>query len=205
MNHPTEHLSTEEKIKAAAREVFLEKGFAATRTRDIAEAADINLALLNYYFRSKEKLYDIIAIETVNELRKSIFSGFNDPKTTLKQKLQIFVDEYVDLVIEQPHLPAFILNEINNRPDELMQMLHNEFNIRDSYFAKQFHNLVKKGKIKNGNIDQFILNMFSLTVFPFAAARMMKFFGKIDEDVYREMLLERKKLIPLWLKSILKT
>ena len=54
------NLSTEEKIKAAARKVFMEKGYGASRTRDIAEEAGINLALLNYYFRSKEKLFNEI-------------------------------------------------------------------------------------------------------------------------------------------------
>ena len=52
--------TTEEKIKEAARKLFTQKGFAATRTRDIAEEAGINLALLNYYFRSKQKLFDLI-------------------------------------------------------------------------------------------------------------------------------------------------
>jgi len=50
--------STEAKIKAAARVVFHKNGFAATRTRDIAEEAGINLALLNYYFRSKQNHYE---------------------------------------------------------------------------------------------------------------------------------------------------
>ena len=58
-------LSTEEKIKAAAKKLFTQKGFAATRTRDIAEEAGINLALLNYYFRSKEKLFELVMKENV--------------------------------------------------------------------------------------------------------------------------------------------
>ena len=62
---PAADPSTEEKIKIAARSVFHKKGYAATRTRDIAEEAGINLALLNYYFRSKEKLIDIIMTETM--------------------------------------------------------------------------------------------------------------------------------------------
>ena len=61
-------ISTEEKIRAAARKIFTQKGFAATRTRDIAEEAGINLALLNYYFRSKEKLFEQIMIEKVQYL-----------------------------------------------------------------------------------------------------------------------------------------
>ena len=60
-------LSTEEKIKEAAKKVFLKKGYAATRTRDIAEEAGINLALLNYYFRSKEKLFDLIMLEKLEK------------------------------------------------------------------------------------------------------------------------------------------
>ena len=55
--------STEEKIKEAARRVFTKKGYAATRTRDIAEESGYNLALINYYFRSKEKLFDIVMLE----------------------------------------------------------------------------------------------------------------------------------------------
>ena len=46
--------NTEAKIKTAARNVFHKKGFAGTRTRDIAKEANMNLALLNYYFKSKE-------------------------------------------------------------------------------------------------------------------------------------------------------
>lgn len=61
-------ISTEEKIKEAARKIFMEKGFGSTRTREIAEAAGINSALLNYYFRSKEKLFEIIMMESVQEM-----------------------------------------------------------------------------------------------------------------------------------------
>ena len=68
-------LSTEEKIKEAAKKVFLKKGYAATRTRDIAEEAGINLALLNYYFRSKEKLFDLIMLEKLEKFFGAIAPG----------------------------------------------------------------------------------------------------------------------------------
>ena len=63
INNQFNDLSTEEKIKNSARAVFHRKGFAAARTRDIAQEAGINLALLNYYFRSKEKLFNIVMLE----------------------------------------------------------------------------------------------------------------------------------------------
>ena len=66
----TKDISTEERIKAAARKVFHQKGFAGTRTRDIAEEAGINHAMLNYYFRSKEKLFEMVMMETMAQFFK---------------------------------------------------------------------------------------------------------------------------------------
>ena len=81
-------VSTEEKIKEAARVVFHKKGYAATRTRDIAEEADINLALLNYYFRSKEKLFDLIMVETLSGFLQHLTAILNDGKTSLEKKIE---------------------------------------------------------------------------------------------------------------------
>ncbi len=84
---------TEEKIKEAARTVFTRKGFAATRTRDIAEEAGLNLALLNYYFRSKEKLFEIVMLE-----KMQVFFGFIGPiiyddSTSLELKVEGIVSQ----------------------------------------------------------------------------------------------------------------
>ena len=111
-------LDAEFKIKEAARIVFQEKGFDATRTRDIAEAADINLALLNYYFRSKKKLFDLIMTETLQSFFSGVISVFNDEQTTLKEKVSIFVNHYIDLLTENPNIAPFILNTIRNNPEE---------------------------------------------------------------------------------------
>ena len=70
--------NTEARIKEAARIVFLNKGFAATRTRDIAEEAGINLALLNYYFRSKQKLFNLIMLDALKIFLSSIYDVIND-------------------------------------------------------------------------------------------------------------------------------
>src|SRR6187431_1800804 len=98
-------LDTEAKIKNAARVVFHKKGFAATRTRDIAEEAGINLALLNYYFRSKEKLFNIIMLETFSGFIKSIVVVFNDETTTLENKMESIANAYIDLLILEPQIP----------------------------------------------------------------------------------------------------
>src|SRR5579859_5707706 len=88
--------STEEKIMEAARKLFTQRGYAATRTRDIAEEAGINLALLNYYFRSKEKLFDIIMLESLHDFRQHIIVALNDEKTSLENKIETLVSNYID-------------------------------------------------------------------------------------------------------------
>ena len=75
--------NTETKIKAAARSVFHKKGFAGTRTRDIAKEANLNLALLNYYFKSKQKLFELIMLETLKEFNQAMGEVLNNEITTL--------------------------------------------------------------------------------------------------------------------------
>src|SRR6186997_2175697 len=103
--------STEEQIKDAARRVFTQKGYAATRTRDIAEESGCNLALINYYFRSKQKLFDIIMLEHIQSFVVSIMPILNDRHTTLKEKVAALVSHYIDMLKESPDLPIFILSE----------------------------------------------------------------------------------------------
>src|SRR3982751_3793794 len=104
--------STEEKIKEAARKIFTQKGYAATRTRDIAEEAGLNLALLNYYFRSKEKLFDIIMLEKLQEFMTGIRALLSTETTSIEEKLTAIVSDYIDMLTKQPDLPLFIFTEL---------------------------------------------------------------------------------------------
>ena len=122
-NNQAVDLSTETKIKNAARVVFHKKGFAATRTRDIAEEANINLALLNYYFRSKEKLFDIVMLETMQGFFRSIADVFNDETTSFEGKIDVLVATYIDLLIANPDIPLFIFHELRTQSGELIEKL----------------------------------------------------------------------------------
>src|SRR5215204_3162803 len=104
--------STEEKIKEAARKVFTTKGYAAARTRDIAEEAGVNLALLNYYFRSKEKLFELIMLEALSGFMQNMGSVFNDENTTLEKKLMLIAEKVIDLFTLEPEMPLFIMSEL---------------------------------------------------------------------------------------------
>ena len=104
--------NTEARIKEAARIVFLNKGFAATRTRDIAEEADINLALLNYYFRSKQKLFNLIMLDALKIFLSSIYDVINDTQLTFEEKLVSISSSYIDTLLVNPEIPLFILSEL---------------------------------------------------------------------------------------------
>ena len=197
-------ISPEEKIKAAARKLFTQKGFAATKTRDIAEEAGMNLAMLNYYFRSKEKLFDMIMLENLQAFIKSVMMIVNDKNTSLEEKIEVIVGGYIDMLIRQPDLPLFILTELRSNPHKLVEKMGARDVISKSYLIKQYNGAVLAGKIKPIHPVQFIANLMGLTVFPFVASPILMNLGGFTSVEYREIIEERKKLIPEWLRSMMK-
>jgi AcrR family transcriptional regulator len=198
--------STEERIKNATRIVFHKKGFAATRTRDIVEEAGINLALLNYYFRSKERLFEIIMLETMSRFMQSILAVFNDESTTLENKIEIVATSYIDLLLVEPEIPLFILSELRGgNPKKIFSKLNGKELILKTVFAKQYTQAVKDGKIANVPIMQIVTNIIGLSVFPFVASPLLRIISDMKEEQFRSMMLERKKLIPIWINAILQT
>lgn len=202
---PGKDHTTEERIKVAAKKVFTQKGYAATRTRDIAAEAGINLALLNYYFRSKEKLFDIVMLETMHHFVEGMTGILNDAKTTFYKKVELIVSNYIDLLIGQPEIPLFIINEISKPGNKVMA----ELGIRDilvqSVFAKQFRAELKKRNAPRIHPIQFAVNIIGITVIPFIARPIVQQLGNLEQSQFNNLMLERKKLIPVWIETIMKS
>jgi AcrR family transcriptional regulator len=194
--------NTEKKIKTAARVVFHKKGFAATRTRDIAEEAGINLALLNYYFRSKEKLFQLIMIETLTEFYQNMGLVFNDETTVLEKKIQLIAEKYIDLLIEEPLVPIFIMSELRSHGAEILEKLPSANAILQSSFIRQYNDAVKKGKIVPLNPLHFLMNLTGLVVFPFVNSPTLKKIGKLNDRQFNKLMQERKKMIPIWMNAM---
>jgi len=201
---PANDPTTEEKIKHAAREAFHQKGFAGTRTRDIAQAAGINLALLNYYYRSKEKLFDIIMMETMQTFMHTIIVVINDPKSTLQQKMEQMAEQYIDLFKVEPEIPLFIMIELRSNAKNLLEHIRPKEILMQSVFAKQFQQAVKEGKIPPQPFLHFMMNLMGMIIFPFVAAPMFKNIGELSDKQYLAVIEERKKMIPLWIKAMMK-
>ncbi|MEP7263334.1 MAG: TetR/AcrR family transcriptional regulator [Bacteroidota bacterium] len=195
--------TTEEKIMIAARKVFLSKGYAASRTRDIAEEAGINLALLNYYFKSKEKLFDIIMLENLKHYAGGIMHVVNDEATTIDRKIELIVDQYITNLIAMPDLPIFVLSELRNHPQKFIKIVQGDKKLSDSVFVKQYLQLVKNKKAVKMHPMHLFANIIGLSVFPFVTAPVLKGIGNVTQEQFLDLMAERKKMIPKWISMMI--
>ena len=201
----SQDVTTEEKIRAAAFKIFQQKGFAGTRTRDIADEAGINLALLNYYYRSKEKLFNIVMEESLKQLFSQLLSILGNPATTISYKIDTIVDLYIDLLKENPNIPSFILGEIQANPEKFRERLGiPDFSMEKIAVLKQIKEQMKKSGLENIDPFHFIINVVSMTIFPFAAKPMIKILNKQDDNEFEQFIETRRKMIPIWIKAMLK-
>ncbi len=198
-------ISTEEKIKEAAQKIFHKKGYAATRTRDIAEEAGVNLALLNYYFRSKEKLFDIIMLATLTKFAFTIKNILNNKKSSLEDKIELIVSNYIDFLSKEQNVPMFMLSEIRNNPKKILKKIPLKKLVQNSVFIKQYKEAVAEGKITEPNINQFVINLMSLIIFPFIGQPILQEIHGLSDEQYYNLLQQRKKMIPIWVKTMMIT
>jgi len=197
-------ISTEEKIKQAARKLFTQKGYALVRTRDIAAEAGINLALLNYYFRSKEKLFDLIMIENLRHFLQGLSVKVLDEKLMIEEKIERVVADYIDFLIANPDLPFFILNELRTNASKIATKMEAEIKPIRSNLIGQLQEAMKAGRIATFNPFHFMANLAGLTIFPFIGKPVLQRVTHVNDEEFRSFMEERKKLVPLWIRAILK-
>ncbi|WP_226065255.1 TetR/AcrR family transcriptional regulator [Kaistella polysaccharea] len=194
----TEEYSTEDKILIAASKVFTEKGFSGTRTRDIAEEAGINLALLNYYFRTKEKLFEQVMKVKIVLLFGQIIPIITNEKTSLDEKINLASIKYFDILTKNPNLPIFVLSEIQKKTSDVKSILPFEKVLNNSYLMKQI-----KERKPDVNPFHFLLNFLSMTVFPFLGKPILQSFDLMDDAEFQQFVEERKTMVPMWIKMML--
>jgi TetR/AcrR family transcriptional regulator len=188
-------LTTEEKILDAAKKIFLAKGLDGARMQDIADEAGINKAMLHYYFRSKDKLFEQIFTEVAGHFLPKIIAILEAEKTVF-EKIEMFCREYIGQVIETPYVPIFILNEINKQPEVFLKKVLNIRKPPVEAFLKQLEREAKQGIIKRTDPLQLFLNVLSLCVFPFVARPMLQLISGKDRSAFNAMMEQRKKEVP---------
>ncbi len=195
--------TTEQIILEAAKKVFLTKGLSGARMQEIADEARINKALLHYYFRSKDKLFDAIFEEAFRHFIPQV-SGMLNHEMPLAEKIWTFVSSYSDMLLNHPHIPIFIMNELHRQPDRLIQLIEGS-GIQPELFLGQIAEEVRAGNIRPIDPRQLIVNMISLCVFPFAGRPIIQhILFRGDEAAYATFLQERKTEVTLFIMNALK-
>lgn len=165
----TNDKQTEEKIFEAATEVFEESGLAGARMQNIADRAKINKALLHYYFRTKEHLFEAV----FTKLAQKMIAKFNpvfEKDLSIEEKIRFFFREHITFLQKNPRLPGFVLNEINHNPERVKKLIKNiDFKNIWLTLLEQHRDELKNYNITEENFPQLMTTLVSLSVFPFAA------------------------------------
>jgi AcrR family transcriptional regulator len=199
-------IQTEEKIFNAATAVFEEKGFAAARMQEIADRAGINKALLHYYFHSKEQLFAAVFQPLMKKMFEKIMSVFA-MDISFEDKIRLYYDEHINILIKNPRLPLFLLNEISHNP-ELAKGIRETLQypkISEMIYKRHAKELREYG-IKKSELPQLMITIVSLAIFPFAARDVMKMvlLQLDDSKNFNSFMRERKKFAADFVISSLK-
>lgn len=195
--------NTEQKIFEAATELFIEKGVDRTSVRDIATKAGINLALMNYYFRSKENLFDAIFANLVKKNTKDLIK-IMDSDLELNEKISQYVSTYIDILIENPLLVSFFMAILHRSREKITEMdvIHNLYG-REK-FTQQIVDEGKKGTIKKTEPSHFYVDMISMITFPFAIKPLIMDKNELNEEEFMKFIEYRKIHITQMLKDSIK-
>ncbi len=200
---PETEQATETKIKLAAEKVFLERGYDRAKIRDIAEEAGVNIALVNYYFRSKEQLFKSIYLETFGAFFGTMVSLLNE-ETPLEVKVWKIVDRYTDFLIANPLVPMFILAEHGKNGADFFKQLGVKGMLESARMTRQLREEAERGNIRSMDPVQFVMSVLGSVVFPFMARPIISYVGDLDDDGFLAFLQERKRIVPEMIMAYLR-
>ncbi|MEP1093866.1 MAG: TetR/AcrR family transcriptional regulator [Cyclobacteriaceae bacterium] len=183
--------TTEGQILEAAKNVFQRKGMDGARMQEIANEAGINKALLHYYYRSKEMLFEAVFKNAFSLLAPQLNGILNDD-SSIEDKIKNFTLNYLTFMNKHPYLPKFIIHEINRNPDFILKMKDVTGFPNLDKFKKQVASEVETGTIKPIKAEQLFINIVALNIFPFVATPLIQAFANIDDQAFKQLMEERK-------------
>lgn len=190
-------VSKEKAILEAAEREFLTKGFAGARTVSIAEAAGVTHAMLHYYFRTKEHLFERILDNKMRMMGKSVLAAFGQPGLPLVERIRGGVEQHFDFIADNPDLPRFIVNEVFSHPERYAAM-----QTRLSFMAnrlivdlqRDLDAAAARGELETLDVRMLILDIISLNIFPFIAYPIIEpVLGYAAEGGREQFFAQRRK------------
>jgi len=198
----TLNTETEQKIIASAEKLFYRKGKAGTSMQDIADDAGINRTLLNYYFRSKDQLFEAVFRNAMSSFVPNLAKMLHSDMS-FEDYVPRMIETVIDAMLENPQIPIFVLQELSSNPDRMPQIIK-EMGIDPSVAVKKMESDKRKELGDHMDPRQVIMNLLSLCIFPFAARSVVTeilFSG--DNDAYIAAMEQRKQILPMLIKDFM--
>jgi TetR/AcrR family transcriptional regulator len=202
---------TEARILAAARTVFIRRGSSGARLQEIAAEAGVNQALVHYYFGSKDELAERVFIEAAQQFVPAL-APIPLPGMTLENLITAFVQGYIDAVRQAPFIPGYIISEATQHPERLETLMRaaigtvpREITARTiPVVERMIAERVAQGTMRPMNLQQLMINVMALTVFPFVARPMLSAAFALDDDGFQRFLDERREELPRFILNALR-
>ena len=191
---------TEERIIASAEKLFYQKGKAGTSMQDIADDAGINRTLMNYYFRSKDQLFEAVFRKALGSFVPNLAAILNTD-VSFEEYVPALVEKVIDTMLNNPQIPIFVSQELSSNPERMPQIIR-EMGIDPAKALEKIG--ANEPPLAGLDPRQIILNLISLCIFPFAAKPVvLDILYNGDEEAYVEAMKERKILLPQIIKQIM--
>jgi TetR/AcrR family transcriptional regulator len=190
---------TEQQILDAAHTVFVRRGTSGARMQDIAAEAGVNQALLHYYFRSKERLSEAVFRRAAAQLLPRVIEAMAS-ELSIEDKVARVVELELDHLLRVPYLPGYIISELHHHPERARQLISavtgmTPEDVRPRVVTRLREQLdagVRDGRFRPIAPDQFIVNLFSLCIFPFAARPMLMALLGLDQPGFERFIGQRR-------------
>ena len=186
----TKDTTTEAAILNAAKSIFQRKGMDGARMQEIANEAGINKALLHYYYRSKQLLFEAVFKNAFKLLAPQLNKVLNSDDS-LNDKIKNFTKNYISFTIKHPYLPNFIINELNRNPEFVQKLTSEKHFPTITKFKQQVTENVENGIIKPIKAEQLLIHILALNIFPFIASPLLKGFLTVSDEEYKQLMEER--------------
>jgi len=190
--------NTESRILDAAHAVFVQHGTAGARMLDIARAAGVNQALLHYYFRTKDRLAEAVFRRAAGDLFRQVVHVLSSD-LALEDKVSKVIEIEIDHLSRPPGLPSYIISELHHHPGRARLLISasgtTPEHVRPLLIQKirqQIAAAVRAGTLRPIEAEQFIVNLLSLCVFPFAARPMIMVLLGLDEQGFDAFIKQRR-------------
>jgi TetR/AcrR family transcriptional regulator len=201
---------SEQRILDAAHVVFLRRGTAGARMQEIAKEADVNSALLHYYFRSKERLAEAVFQRAAMQLMPAVIRILGSD-AELEAKVEQVVDVELQQLQKTPYLPGYILSELTHHPERVRQLFSTVTGLTPAeiggrvfrVLGAQINARVKARRMHPIAPEQFAINLLALCVFPFAARPMVMALAGLDQAGFNQFIERRRReLAPFFLRAL---